>query len=84
MPRFYIEVEAALRLEFDIAEEMELPLVWLVETVGQAIWKLRTDQSRVNLYDIKSQLEAKMSLIRETRLKSSAIIIDQLVVNYID
>ena len=76
-----LEVESALRLEFDVAEEMELPLVWLVGTVGQAVWKLRADKSRVNLYEIRSQLEAKISLLRETRFESSAIILDQLVVD---
>ena len=76
-----LEVEAALRLEFDVAEEMELPLVWLVGTVGQAVWKLRADKSRVNLYEIRSQLEAKISLLRETRFESSAIILDQFVVD---
>ena len=34
-----IDVDAALRLEIDIEEEMELPLVWMMATVFQAIWR---------------------------------------------
>ena len=34
-----LDVEAALRLEIDVSEEMELPLVWLLSAVFQAIWK---------------------------------------------
>ena len=71
-----LTVESALRLEFDLADEMELPLVWLVGTVGQAVWKLRADKCRVYLYEIRSQLEANISLLRETRLETSAIKLD--------
>ena len=46
-----VEVEAALRLEINVEEEFELPLVWMLATVFLAIWKLRVDKSRVQLYD---------------------------------
>ena len=70
------DVDAALRLEIDIEEEMELPLVWIVATVFQVIWKLRVDKSRVTLYEVRAQLEARINLLRETRYSSSASRLD--------
>jgi hypothetical protein len=77
-----IDVDAALRLEIDVEEDLELPLVWLMATVFLAIWKLRVDKSRVQLYEVRAQLEAKVNLLRETRYTRSANILDQLVDNY--
>ena len=70
------DVDASLRLEIDIEEEMELPLVWIVATVFQVIWKLRVDKSRVTLYEVRAQLEARINLLRETRYSSSASRLD--------
>ena len=77
-----LDVEAALRLELDVSEEAELPLVWLLSTVCQAIWKCRATRTKVNLYDIRSKLEAQINLLRETRFSNITIILDQLVINY--
>ena len=78
-----IEVEAVLRLELGVEEDLELPVVWMISTVFSAIWKLRADKSRVQLYEIRAQLEAKVNLLRETRFTTSATILDEFVVNFI-
>ena len=77
-----LDVEAALRLEIDVSEEMELPLVWLLSTVFQAIWKCRATRTNITLFDIRSKLEAKINLLRETRFSNTSVILDQLVINY--
>jgi hypothetical protein len=77
-----VDVSTALRLELEVDEEMQLPLVWLVGTVCQAIWKLRIEKSRIQLYEVRSQLEAKINLLRETRYSNAATLLDQLVVDY--
>ena len=77
-----VGIESALRLDFDVEEDMELPLVWLIATVSLEIWKLRVDKSRVQLYDVRAQLEAKINLLRETRFTSSTILLDQFDANY--
>ena len=77
-----IEVEAVLRLELGVEEDLELPVIWMISTVFSAIWKLRTDKSRVQLYKIRAQLEAKVNLLRETRFTNSATILDEFVVNF--
>ena len=60
-----IEVGAALRLEFDVEEDLELPLVWLWASVFMSVWKLRVDKSRIQLYQVRAQL-ATINLLRET------------------
>ena len=77
-----VGIESALRMDFDVEDDIELPLVWLIATVSLEIWKLRVDKSRVQLYDVRSQLEAKINLLRETRFTSSTILLDQFVANY--
>ena len=77
-----IEVEALLRLELDIDEEVRLPLVWLVATVFSAIWQLRLEKKQVQLFEVRAELEAKINLLRETRYSGSAIKLDELVENF--
>ena len=78
-----IEVEQVLRLELNVEEELELPLVWIVASVFLIVWNLRTTKSRVQLYEVRAQLEAKVNLLRETRHSNSATILDQLVMRYL-
>ena len=61
-----IDVDAALRLEIDVEEDLEFTSVWLTATVFLAIWKLRVDKSRVQIYEVRAQLEAKVNLSKYT------------------
>ena len=72
-----------MRLELDVDQELEYPLVWLLATVFQAIWSIRVVKSKVQLYEIRAQLEAKINLLRETRYANSATRLDQLVEKYL-
>ena len=76
------EVGEALRLEMNVEEDLELPLVWLMASVFLSVWKLRVDKSRIQLYQVRAQLEANINLLRETRFSDKAIILDQLVASY--
>ena len=77
-----LDVESALRLELKVGEDLELPLVWLLATVFLSIWKLRVERSRVQLYEVRAQLEAKINLLRETRFRNATNLLDQFVDNY--
>ena len=63
--------------DFDVQEDSQLPLVWLIATVASEIWKLRIDKSKVQLYEVRAQMEAKINILRETRFSSSAVLLDQ-------
>ena len=62
-----IDVKSALCLEIDVEEDLELPLVWMLATVFSAIWKLRIAKTKILLFEVRSTLEAKINLLRETR-----------------
>ena len=68
-------------MELNVGEDLELPLVWLLTTVFLSIWKLRLDKIRVQLYEVRAQLEA-INLLRETRFRNATVLLDQFVDNY--
>ena len=79
-----LSTAAALRLDLEVDEEMELPLVWLTAATLVSIWDQNKDSTRVQPHLTRSQLEAKVNLLRETRLSNMAILLKQLINNMFD
>ena len=77
-----IQPEQLLCLDFQLDEEQTLPVIWMMATVLQIIWSLRTNNSRVQLYEVRVQMEAKINLLRETRHSNAARILNQIVTRY--
>ena len=75
-----LEVESLLRLEINVDSDMELPIVFLIATVLDAVWSLRMKGSNVHEYLVRSQLEAKVNLLRETRYREASIKVEELAV----
>ena len=70
-----LETESVLRLELEVDDDMELPLVWLIATVFHSIWKLRTEKSRSG---------PKWKPMSTSQLNvNSAILLDQIVENFL-
>ena len=69
-----LSTAAALRLDIEVDEELELPLVWLTAATLVSIWDQKKDRTRVQPHLTRSQLEAKVNLLRETRLSRMAIL----------
>ena len=61
-----------LRLEIHSEEDLDLPFVFLISTVLSCVWNLRVSGSRVQKYLVRSQLEAMINLLKETRYFSTA------------
>ena len=76
-----LQADGLLRLELPVEEDMELPLVWLLSTVLRALWDLRQTSTRVRQYLIRSQLEADINLLRETRFRDAVNRIEELAAN---
>ena len=74
-----LSTEQALRLDVDLDEDMELPFVWFSAAAFQAIWDLRQKVKQIELYVIRAQIEAKISLLRETRFINAATMLDILL-----
>ena len=51
---------------------MQLPTTMLVATTLGCIWKERNINSRVGIYQVRSQLEQSVNLLRTTRLTAAA------------
>ena len=65
--------EKILRLDFNIPdEELELPMVWLTAATLQHIWNCRLSGRRTRLYSTRAEVESRVALLRETRHRSSA------------
>ena len=61
---------ALLRLELDVDDDHELPLVWLSAATLLSIWEQKKTSNRVQPHLTRSQLEAKVNILRETRMNS--------------
>ena len=62
----------ALRLQLDLEESLEYPTVWFLAVAWKCIWESRMVGKRPELYKVRADLEAKVSLLRETSRLSEA------------
>ena len=63
-----INMEKILHLEFyELDEDMEFPVVWFTAAFLFAIWERRSNATRIRKYEIRAEIEGKVSLLRETR-----------------
>ena len=68
-----------LTLNLEVEEKLELPIVWLTSNTLLKIWDCRTEKKRCDLILVRADLEARVSLLRESRFKESAGIISQIL-----
>ena len=74
-----ISKSEVLTLHFDVDKQTELPVVWLTCNVLHKIWDSRKEKKKCDLVRVRADLEAKVSLLRETRHKESAEIISKML-----
>ena len=75
-----LTADQLLLLQFDeITETQELPLVFLSTAVLMEVWNRRTKKTKVALYEIRSTMEARCSLLRETRYQNAYECLMELV-----
>ena len=72
-------VTLALKLE----PSQEFPAVWLISTTLMFIWNQRTNKKQCNLYEARSVLEARISLLRKgKKFQNAATILEALIKNF--
>ena len=59
--------QSVLKLQLDVEEALQLPVVWFLAVAWLSIWESRKVGKRPELYKVRADLEAKVSLLRETR-----------------
>ena len=74
--------EQAVRLQFETEESFELPVVWFLAVSWISIWEARLLGKKPELYMVRADLEAKVSLLRETRkFNNQAEMITTMITN---
>ena len=74
-----LTADKLLRLEFSkISETMELAATLLVAVTLSHIWKERMTNSRIRTYQVRSEIEQTINLLRTTRLINTAISLETL------
>ena len=71
-----LSVEAVLHLQLDVPAEEELASTWLLAATLLSIWEQRQASQKVRPYLVRAELEAKVNMLRETRLSNTAIILE--------
>ena len=72
--------EQLLLLQFaDVTESQELPLVFFSTAFLLEVWNRRIKKGRICIYDIRSTLEARCSILSETRYQNGYVFLLELV-----
>ena len=73
--------EAALRLQLgpNLVEEQELALVTLLACGLKYIWETRLEGKRVQVYKMRAEAEARVSILRKTRYSVTGDIITDMI-----
>ena len=79
LPQCRLQGQDVLRLQLAIEGEQELPVVWFLAAAWSTIWGYRSAGRRIELYRIRADLEAKVSLLRETRYVEAAEAISSMI-----
>ena len=61
-----------LKLQIELEDSLHFPAVWFLSVAWNSIWESRRLGKRPELYKVRADLEAKVSLLRETRHIESA------------
>ena len=73
--------EAALRLELgpDLDEDQELALVTLLACGLKYIWETRLERKQVQVFKMRAEAEARVSILRKTRYSASGDIMNDMI-----
>ena len=70
-----------LHLNLDLEPSEEFSVVWFLG-IGYFLlnlWTARTDKKQIRLYAIRADLEARASLLSETRFQNEAVLVKEMI-----
>ena len=70
-----------LRLELVVDQTEETPVVWIVAQFLMNIWEARVKGKMADLFRVRSDLESKVNLLRETRYNNLSLIVAEMLKN---
>ena len=75
-----LQAEDAIFLEFNVADSLELPIVWALTVAWISLWDLRKKRARPQLYLVRAQMEARITLLREcSRFANASATVDTII-----
>ena len=74
-----LPLENITTLNFDLDPDLLFPVVWLLSTALPLVWQLRQAKKTVKLFNIRADIEARVNLLRNSRLKDAATQIEELL-----
>ena len=76
----HLTPEKVLLLDFEVAKEYQLPVMFLVATVLSDIWDCRKHKKPCHLHTIRAALEAGINILRKSRNFKAAITLDNILI----
>ena len=61
-----------LKLELEVDDTLEMPMVWLAAQALSYMWKMRCSGKVVNMQNTRAVLESKINILRETRYSNTS------------
>ena len=71
--------EDIICLNLEVAEPLAFPLIWSLSNVFFAVWQLRLSKKTIHLYNIRAEIEAKINILRKSRLLEAVSQIENLL-----
>ena len=71
--------EDIISLNLEVAEPLAFPLIWSLSHVFFVVWHLRLGKKTINLYNIRAEIEAKINILRKSRLLEAVSQIENLL-----
>jgi hypothetical protein len=76
-----ITTRQLLLLDLELDDEKQFPVVWMVGNFLELVWSSRIEKRQVRLYTIRADLEARASLLKETRHSTHLEMITEMLQN---
>ena len=66
-------------LNINLDPDMQFPVIWFLSTVFPLVWHLRQAKKAISLYSIRADIEAKVNILRKSRLKDAARLVEEWI-----
>ena len=76
-----VQDQDVLHLQIDLEDQLQLPVVFVLAVAWSSIWESRRVGRRPELYKVRAELEARVSLLRETRRHAEAAVIIKSIIS---
>jgi len=74
-----VSAAGLLKLEFQVEESREMPVVWLIAQTLLYMWGVRANGNTVDLNTTRSVLEGRINLLRHTRFRNDYQLLKEII-----